>query len=90
MNLEEILLENARMKTEIEKIKEKIDKKNEKKREYYKTHREEHIQRVQEYQSKTNYNQNIPEEKKKEYARTAYLNKKMKKEKEKEKEKETI
>lgn len=78
MNLEEILKENARMKTEIEKIKEKIDKKNEKKREYYKTHREEHIQRVQDYQARTNYNQNIPEEKKKEYARTAYLNKKMK------------
>ena len=83
MNLEEILLENARLKKEIEKIKEKTDKKNEKKREYYRTHREEHIQRVQEYQTRTNYNKTIPEEKKKEYARTAYLNKKMKNEEQK-------
>ena len=65
MNLEEILLENVKLKKEIENTKDKINKKNEKRREYYKAHREEHIKRVQEYQAKTNYNQNIPEEKKK-------------------------
>ena len=45
---------------------------------YYETHKEEHKKRVKEYKEKTNYNDTLSSEKKKEYARTAYLNKKAK------------
>jgi hypothetical protein len=40
--------------------------------------KEEHKQRVKEYKEKTNYSANLSSEKKKEYARRAYLNKKEK------------
>jgi hypothetical protein len=45
---------------------------------YYEQNKEQHKQRVKEYNEKTNYHSTISAEKKKEYARTAYLNKKEK------------
>ena len=51
---------------------------------YYEKHKELIKQKVREYKEKTNYVYEVPPEKKKEYARTAYLNKKEKIKKEKE------
>ncbi len=51
---------------------------------YYEKHKEQIKQKVREYKEKTNYVYEVPPEKKKEYARTAYLNKKEKIKKEKE------
>ena len=45
---------------------------------YYEQNKEQHKKRVKEYNEKTNYNSSISSEKKKEYARRAYLNKKEK------------
>jgi hypothetical protein len=45
---------------------------------YYEENKEKHKQNVKEYKEKTKYYENIPAEKKKEYARQAYLNKKAK------------
>ena len=44
---------------------------------YYEKHKEQIKQKVKEYKEKTNYIYEVPPEKKKEYARTAYLNKKI-------------
>lgn len=95
-NLEEALLriaelekENAKSKIDMEKKKELLKKANVNNKKYYQTHREEYIQKVKEYQEKTNYYKNIPPEKKKEYARTAYLNKKEKERKKRESEEKT-
>jgi outer membrane lipoprotein-sorting protein len=51
---------------------------------YYENHKEDIKQKVKEYKEKTNYVYEVSPEKKKEYARTAYLNKKEKLQKEKE------
>lgn len=51
---------------------------------YYEENKEKHKQTVKEYKEKTNYNATLAPDKKKEYARRAYLNKKAKLEKEKE------
>jgi hypothetical protein len=51
---------------------------------YYENHKEDIKQKVKEYKEKTNYVYEVSAEKKKEYARTAYLNKKEKLQKEKE------
>ena len=45
---------------------------------YYENHKEEILEKNKEYKEKTNYFANLPKEKKKEYARRAYLNKKEK------------
>ena len=45
---------------------------------YYEKHKEHIKQKVKDYKEKTNYVYEVPPEKKKEYARTAYLNKKAK------------
>jgi hypothetical protein len=82
ISIEELLQKNAILEKEIAELKKdsekKKEKRNEKRREYYETHREEEIKKVREYQDKTNYVQKIPPEKKKEYARKAYLKKKEK------------
>jgi hypothetical protein len=70
--------ENERLKKELEETKTKLDGYLMKSKKYYETHKEEQKQRVKEYNEKTNYNANIPAEKKKQYARTAYLNQKAK------------
>ena len=51
---------------------------------YYENHKEDIKQKVKEYKEKTNYVYEVTPEKKKEYARRAYLNKKEKLQKEKE------
>ena len=51
---------------------------------YYENHKEYIKKKVKEYKEKTNYVYEVSPEKKKEYARTAYLNKKEKLKKEKE------
>jgi len=51
---------------------------------YYENHKEDIKQKVKEYKEKTNYVYEVTPEKKKEYARRAYLNKKEKLKKEKE------
>lgn len=48
---------------------------------YYEKNREKHIKTVMEYRERTNYVYEPSVEKKKQYARTAYLNSKAKKEK---------
>jgi len=65
--------ENKQLKDEVVKTKEHLKKytapSNMKK--YYESHKEEIKQRVREYKQKTNYDSNLPAEKKKEYNRTA-------------------
>ena len=89
MNLEEALLRIAQLEKQNTELKDQLEKANNKNKHYYQTHREEFIQKVKEYQEKTNYYKNIPPEKKKEYARTAYLNKKEKERKKREAEEKT-
>ena len=45
---------------------------------YYQNHKEEIIKKVKEYKEKNNYKPIIDKEKRKEYAKRAYLNKKEK------------
>jgi len=80
MDNEELTKENALLKEEIEILKEKLKNYTAPKRskKFYETHKEEIKQKVREYKEKTNYNSNIPKEKKKEYNRRAYLKKKEK------------
>jgi hypothetical protein len=78
--------ENSQLKEELLKTKEHLHKYTAPIRNkiYYEENKEKHKQTVREYKEKTNYNATIAQDKKKEYARTAYLNKKAKLEKEKE------
>jgi hypothetical protein len=80
MDSEELIKENALLKEEIEILKEKLKNYTAPKRskKFYEIHKEEIKQKVREYKEKTNYNSNIPKEKKKEYNRIAYLKKKEK------------
>ena len=86
MNIDEILLKNKQLEEENIDLKEKLKKYTAPKRSknYYENHKEEVIKKVKEYREKTNYHYEIPSDKKKEYARTAYLNKKEKQKKQKE------
>ncbi len=78
MNNEELIKENLALKNEIETLKEKLKNYTAPKRskKFYETHKEEIKQKVREYKEKTNYNINIPKEKKQEYNKRAYLKKK--------------
>jgi hypothetical protein len=71
--IKELEEENAKLKEHLKKytapIKNKI---------YYENNKDAHIQRVKEYKEKTNYVYVPSPEQKKEWARTAYLNKKAK------------
>lgn len=80
MNPEELLKENAMLKEEIELLKEKLKKYTAPTRgkKFYENHKEEIKQRVREYKQKTNYNSNVPKDKKKEYNQRAYLKRKSK------------
>ena len=77
--IQELEEENARLKAQLNTylLKNKM---------YYENNKEEHKQRVKEYQQRTNYKSTYvaSPEKKKEYARRAYLKKKEKLQKEKE------
>ena len=80
MNNEELIKENLLLKEEVELLKEKLKNYTAPKRskKFYETHKEEIKQKVREYKEKTNYNSNIPKEKKQEYNKRAYLKKKEK------------
>lgn len=95
MNIEEIIKENQLLKEELEKTKLELNDTREhlkkytaptRNKVYYEGNKEKHKQLVKEYKEKTNYNALLSAEKKKEYARTAYLNKKAKLQKIKESE----
>ena len=70
--------ELQKLKDELTLTKERLATYTQKNKKYYEKNKEEHKQRVKEYKEKINYSANISIEKKKEYARTAYLNKKEK------------
>jgi hypothetical protein len=87
VNYEIIIQENNELKEKINKLeielaetKEHLKKytapSNMKK--YYENHKEEIKNKVKEYKNKTNYYKTLSKEKKKEYAKRAYLNKKAK------------
>jgi hypothetical protein len=86
-NYELLLQENNELKEKISKIELELQQTKEHLKQYtapirnkiyYKENKEQHKQRVKEYKKKSNYNETLSKEKKKEYARTAYLNKKAK------------
>ena len=79
MDKDEII---KQLRDENASLKEQLNKYLLKNKNYYENNKEEHKKRVRDYQEKTNYNNNITKEKKKEYARRAYLNKKEKLKKE--------
>ena len=68
------------LEEENEILKEKLKKYTAptRSKKFYENHKEELQQKNKEYKEKTNYYTNLSPEKKKEYARTAYLNKKEK------------
>ena len=70
---ENLLNELNQTKEHLKKYTSPIRNKN-----YYEENKEKHKQVVKEYKQKVNYNSTLSPEKKKEYARTAYLNKKAK------------
>jgi hypothetical protein len=86
-NYELLLQENNELKEKISKIELELEQTKEHLKQYtapirnkiyYQENKEQHKQRVKEYKQKSNYNETLSKEKKKEYARTAYLNKKSK------------
>ncbi len=81
MNSDDII---TQLQEENNRLKEQLDKYLLKNKTYYEKNKEEHKNRVKDYQKKTNYKSNyIPTtEQKKEYARRAYLKKKEKLQKE--------
>ena len=99
MNVDELTIknifleeENKKLQEELQKTKDELIKTKEHLKKYtapinnkiyYEKNKEAHKQRVKEYKEKTNYSATLSSEKKKEYARQAYLNKKAKLEKEK-------
>jgi hypothetical protein len=72
--INELEKENAELK---ERLKNYTAPKRSKK--FYENHKSEILIKNKEYKEKTNYNVNLSQEKKKEYARQAYLNQKAKK-----------
>jgi len=78
--------ENMKLRNELNDTKEHLKKYTSplRNKTYYEENKEKHKQQVKEYRKKTNYVYEVSPEKKKEYARTAYLNKKEKLKKEKE------
>jgi 5-formyltetrahydrofolate cyclo-ligase len=87
MNIDEILNKNKLLEEELQKTKDELIKTSAKLKKYtspisnkiyYENNKEAHIKRVMEHRAKTNYIHIPTPEKRKEYARTAYLNKKEK------------
>ena len=81
--MNEYQIEIEQLKKEIEQLRTKLEKyvASDRHKTYYEEHKEEIKERNKEYREKTNYVATISQEKKKQYARTAYLNKKAKQEK---------
>jgi hypothetical protein len=87
MNIDELINKlkiteekNVKLEDELQATKEHLKKYTApvSRKVYYENNKDEHKQRVKEYKEKTNYSANLSTEKKKEYARRAYLNKKEK------------
>lgn len=80
MNVDELLHKNKQLEDEIAVLREKLKNYTAPKRskKFYENHKDEILQKNKEYKEKTNYYSNLSQEKKREYARTAYLNKKAK------------
>jgi len=80
MNIDDVLNKVKILEEENKDLKEKLKKYTAPTRSkvFYENHKEEILQQNKEYKKKTNYYDNLSREKKKEYARTAYLNKKEK------------
>tara|TARA_B110000003_G_C16129349_1_gene331067 strand:- start:62 stop:355 length:294 start_codon:yes stop_codon:yes gene_type:complete len=80
--IKELEERNAKLEEELQATKEHLKKYTApaSSKIYYEKHKEEHKQRVKEYQQRTNYKSTYvaSPEKKKEYARRAYLKKKEK------------
>jgi len=70
--------ENDALKNEVTTLKLQLDKYLLKNKNYYENNKEQHKKRVGDYQQRTKYITNITKEKKQQYARQAYLNKKEK------------
>jgi hypothetical protein len=83
MDTNELLEKIKSLEQELNETKEHLKKytapSNMKK--YYENHKEEIKNKVNEYKKKTNYYENLSPDKKKEYARRAYLKQKEKKQK---------
>jgi len=91
--------ENKKLQEELQKTKDELEKTKEHLKKYtapannkiyYEKNKEAHIKRVREYKEKTNYVYVPTQEQKKEWARTAYLNKKAKLKKMEEEKNENI
>jgi hypothetical protein len=80
MNIDDVLNKVKILEEENKDLKEKLKKYTAPTRSkvFYENHKEEILEQNKEYKKKTNYYDNLSREKKKEYARTAYLNKKEK------------
>ncbi len=85
MNVDEIITKNKLLEEENKKLQDELTQTKEhlniytmKNKKYYENNKDAHKQRVKEYKEKTNCYANLSSEKKKEYARRAYLNKKAK------------
>ena len=80
MNVEDLLNKNKLLEDEVTILKEKLKNYTapSRSKKFYENHKEAIQQKNKEYKEKTNYYTNLSSEKKKEYARTAYLNKKEK------------
>jgi len=87
LNYEIIIQENNELKEKINNLEIELEETKEhlkkytapaRNKVYYQENKEHHKQRVKEYKENNNYNSKLPPEKKKEYARRAYLNKKAK------------
>ena len=82
MNRDEIITqlqeENEKLQNELNETKTRLKKYTSPLRNkmYYEENKEKHKQQVKEYRQKTNYVYEVSAEKKKEYARRAYLKKK--------------
>ena len=87
MNIEELINKNKLLEDENKTLKEKLKNYTAplRSKTYYENHKADIKQKVKEYKEKNNYVYELTPEKKKEYARTAYLNKKEKLKNEKEK-----
>jgi hypothetical protein len=80
MNIDELIIHNKLLEQQVNELTEKLKKYTAPTRSktYYEKHKNEIIQKTKEYKENTNYYSTISAEKKKEYARRAYLNKKEK------------
>ena len=78
--IKELEDELTKTKSELENTKEHLKKYTapERSKTFYENHKTDILQKNKEYKEKTNYYANLSSEKKKEYARKAYLNTKEK------------